>query len=151
MDKNGLKSLIQQAVVTALKGGEKEKTTTLRMAVSEIQKEEIHKKSELSKEETLFIIQKMIKQRKEALSQFESAGRKELAEKEKNEIKILSDFLPEQVSEQEIIKIVKDTIEKEGAKSHQDIGKVMGSLKQKLQGKAEMSLVSKIVKESLNN
>ena len=93
----------------------------------------------------------MIKQRKEALSQFESAGRKELAEKEKNEIKILSDFLPEQVSEQEIIKIVKDTIEKEGAKSHQDIGKVMGSLKQILQGKAEMSLVSKIVKESLNN
>ncbi len=151
MDKNGLKSLIQQAVVTALKSGEKEKTTTLRMAVSEIQKEEIHKKSELSKEETLFIIQKMIKQRKEALSQFESAGRKELAEKEKNEIKILSDFLPEQVSEQEIIKIVKDTIEKEGAKSHQDIGKVMGSLKQILQGKAEMSLVSKIVKESLNN
>ena len=151
MDKNGLKSLIQQAVVTALKGGEKEKTTTLRMAVSEIQKEEIHKKSELSKEETLFIVQKMIKQRKEALSQFESAGRKELAEKEKNEIKILSDFLPEQVSEQEIIKIVKDTIEKEGAKSHQDIGKVMGSLKQILQGKAEMSLVSKIVKESLNN
>ena len=129
----------------------KEKTTTLRMSLSAIQKEEINKKSELTEEETILIIQKMIKQSKESSIQFEAAGRKELADKEKNEIKILSEFLPKQISEEEIIKIVKDVIEKEGAKSQQDIGKVMGTLKQILQGKAEMSLVSQIVRGRLSN
>lgn len=151
MSKNKLKSLIQIAVNKALKSGEKEKTTTLRMSLSAIQKEEINKKSELTEEETILIIQKMIKQSKESSAQFEAAGRKELADKEKNEIKILSEFLPKQISEEEIIKIVEDAIEKEGAKSQQDIGKVMGTLKQILQGKAEMSLVSQIVRERLSN
>ena len=151
MSKNKLKSLIQTSVNKALKSGEKEKTTTLRMSLSAIQKEEINKKSELTEEETILIIQKMIKQSKESSTQFEAAGRKELADKEKNEIKILSEFLPKQISEEEIIKIVQDAIEKEGAKSQQDIGKVMGTLKQILQGKAEMSLVSQIVKERLSN
>ena len=151
MSKNKLKSLIQTSVNKALKSGEKEKTTTLRMSLSAIQKEEINKKSELTEEETILIIQKMIKQSKESSAQFEAAGRKELADKEKNEIKILSEFLPKQISEEEIIKIVKDVIEKEGAKSPQDIGKVMGTLKQILQGKAEMSLGSQIVRGRLSN
>ena len=151
MSKNKLKSLIQTSVNKALKSGEKEKTSTLRMSLSAIQKEEINKKSELTEEETILIIQKMIKQSKESSAQFEAAGRKELADKEKNEIKILSEFLPKQISEEEIIKIVEDAIEKEGAKSQQDIGKVMGTLKQILQGKAEMSLVSQIVRERLSN
>ena len=112
MSKNKLKSLIQTSVNKALKSGEKEKTTTLRMSLSAIQKEEINKKSELTEEETILIIQKMIKQSKESSIQFEAAGRKELADKEKNEIKILSEFLPKQISEEEIIKIVKDVIEK---------------------------------------
>ena len=151
MSKNKLKSLIQTSVNKALKSGEKEKTTTLRMSLSAIQKEEINKKSDLSEEETILIIQKMIKQRKESSTLFEAAGRKELADKEESEIKILSEFLPEQMSEEEIVKIVKDAIEKEGAKSQQDIGKVMGTLKKILRGKAEMSLVSQIVKERLSN
>jgi hypothetical protein len=92
----------------------------------------------------------MIKQRKDAASQFQEANRPELAEKEKNEILMLSEFLPEQMSEEDLLQIVKEEILSSGASSMQDIGKIMGSLKAKLLGKADMSTVSKLVKEQLS-
>ena len=132
-----------------MKKGEKEKTTTLRMAISEIQREEIDKRSDLSDPEVISILQRMIKQRKDSSNQFRSAGREELSLKEEREIETLSEFLPEQLSENEIKEIVFNSIKSLNAKTPQDIGKIMGSLKLDLQGKADMSLVSRLVKENL--
>ena len=132
-----------------MKKGDREKTTTLRMAISEIKKEEIEKKSDLSDQEVTSILQKMIKQRKDSSNQFSSAGRDELAQKEEREIETLKEFLPEQLGEEEIKELVTKAIINLKAETPQDIGKVMGSLKSDLQGKADMSLVSQLVKENL--
>ena len=149
MSDNQIKIALKEATVSSMKKGEKEATTTLRMFSAEIKKEEIEKKTELTDEETISIVQKMIKQRKDSFSQFEQAGREELAEKEAREISILEQFLPEQLSEEEILQEVNQAIAESGAESMQDMGKVMGLLKNKLSGKADMGLVSIKVKESL--
>ena len=146
MAENSIKPQINEAIKTSMKSGDKENTTTLRMAISEIKKEEIDKKSDLTDQEIITILQKMIKQRKDSSSQFSSAGREELAEKEEREIKSLNEFLPEQLTEEEIEKLVSKTINDLNVQSIQDIGKVMGSLKSQLQGKSDMSIVSRIVK-----
>ena len=149
MSDNQIKIALKEATISSMKKGEKEATTTLRMFSAEIKKEEIEKKEELTDEETISIVQKMIKQRKDSFSQFEKAGREELAEKEAREISILEQFLPEQLSEEEILQEVNQAIAESGAESMQDMGKVMGLLKNKLSGKADMGLVSIKVKESL--
>ena len=142
--------LIQEAVKTAMRNRNKEIVTTLRMAISELKKEEIDKKVTLDDVFVISILQRMIKQRKDAASQFQDANRPELAEKERNEITMLSEFLPEQLSEDDLLQIVKEEIISSEASSMQDIGKIMGSLKIKLLGKADMSTVSKLVKEQLS-
>ena len=149
MTENALKLLIQEAVKSSMRNREKEQTSTLRMAISEIQREEIDKKSVLSDHDITTILQRMIKQRKDSFNQFKSAGREELALKEAREIEILSEFLPVQLSVEEINLAVKEAIATLNAESPKDIGKVMGSLKARLQGKTDMSLVSKLVKENL--
>ena len=149
MSDNQIKIALKEATISSMKKGEKEATTTLRMFSAEIKKEEIEKKAELTNEETISIVQKMIKQRKDSFSQFKQAGREELAEKEAREISILEQFLPEQLSEEEILQEVNQAIAESGAESMQDMGKVMGLLKNKLSGKADMGLVSIKVKESL--
>ena len=149
MSDNQIKIALKEATISSMKKGEKETTTTLRMFSAEIKKEEIEKKDELTDEETISIVQKMIKQRKDSFSQFKQAGREELAEKEAREISILEQFLPEQLSEEEILQEVNQAIAETGAESMQDMGKVMGLLKNKLSGKADMGLVSIKVKESL--
>ena len=142
--------LIQEAVKTAMRNHDKEIVTTLRMAISELKKEEIDNKVTLDDSFVISILQRMIKQRKDAASQFQEANRPELAKKEKNEILMLSEFLPEQMSEEDLIQIVKEEVISSDASSMQDIGKIMGSLKPKLLGKADMSTVSRLVKEQLS-
>ena len=142
--------LIQEAVKTAMKNRDKEIVTTLRMAISELKKEEIDNKVTLDDTFVISILQRMIKQRKDAASQFQEANRHELAEKERNEIVMLSEFLPEQLSNDDLLQIVKTEIISSEAGSMKDIGKVMGSLKPKLLGKADMSTVSRLVKEQLS-
>ncbi len=146
-----IRPLIEEAVKVSMKSRDKETTSTLRMAISELKKEEIDKRIELEDEQVIQILQRMIKQRKDSYTQFSDAGRSELAEKEQNEIKIISDFLPEQLGEDELTEMVIDVVKETGASGPQDMGKVMGSLKQKIQGNADMGLVSKIVKESLSD
>lgn len=146
-----IRPLIEEAVKASMKNRDKETTSTLRMAISELKKEEIDKRIDLEDEQVIQILQRMIKQRKDSYSQFSDAGRNELAEKEQNEINILSDFLPEQLSEDELNSIVTEVIEETAASGPQDMGKVMGSLKQRIQGNADMGLVSKIVKENLSD
>ena len=146
-----IRPLIEEAVKVSMKNRDKEITSTLRMAISELKKEEIDKRIDLEDEQVIQILQRMIKQRKDSYTQFSDAGRNELAEKEQNEINILSDFLPEQLSEEELTLLVTDVIKETAASGAQDMGKVMGSLKQRIQGNADMGLVSKIVKEKLSD
>ena len=146
---SSIKYLIEEAAKSSMRDRNKERTSTLRMAISELKKEEIDKRTELSDEETAKILQRMIKQRKESMSQFIDASRDDLAKKEKSEILILEDFLPEQMSEDEMEKLVLEAISETEAKEPQDIGKVMGSLKSKIKGNADMGIVSSIVKQKL--
>ena len=146
---DSIRHLIEEAVKSSMRERNKERTSTLRMALSELKKEEIDNKIELSNEDSIKILQRMIKQRKESMSQFLNAQRNDLAEKEESEIVILQDFLPEQMSEDDISKLVIEAINETDAKEPQDIGKVMGFLKTKIQGNADMGIVSKLVKENL--
>ena len=146
---DSIRHLIEEAVKSSMRERNKERTSTLRMALSELKKEEIDNKIELSNEDSIKILQRMIKQRKESMSQFLNAQRNDLAEKEESEIVILQDFLPEQMSEEDINKLVIEAINETDAKELKDIGKVMGYLKTKIQGNADMGIVSKLVKENL--
>lgn len=148
---NTIRPLIEEAVKLSMRERNKDKTSTLRMAVSELKKEEIDTRTEITDETSIKILQRMIKQRKESISQFNNAGREELAEKEALEISILEEFMPQQMEEGEIRKIVSTAIETSGATNPQDMGKVMGMLKSEFQGNADMGLVSRIVKESLTD
>ena len=148
---DSIRHLIEEAVKSSMRERNKDRTSTLRMALSELKKEEIDNKIELSNEGSIKILQRMIKQRKESMSQFLNAQRNDLAEKEESEIVILQDFLPEQMSVDDINKLVIEAINETDAKEPQDIGKVMSFLKTKIQGNADMGVVSKLVKENLQD
>ena len=145
-----LKSSIKKEVIVSMKCGDKFRTTTLRLIVSSIQSEEINLKSDLSDDQCIQILEKMIKQRKDSISQFEAAKRSELADKEKEEIKTIQEFMPEQMSESEISKIVAKVILDLQADSMKDMGKVMSKLKEITAGKADAGLISQAVKKSLS-
>ena len=122
---------------------------TIRMFLAEVQRFEIDTKEEADDAKAIQIINKMIKQRNDSISQFKSGGRNDLAEKEEKEVEILSKYKPEQLSEEEVTRKVKEAIETSGASSMKDMGKVMGILNSSLASSADMSMVSKIVKEEL--
>ena len=122
---------------------------TIRMFLSEVQRFEIDNKEDVDDAKALQIINKMIKQRNDSISQLRDGGRDDLAEKEQKEVDILSKYKPQQLSEEEITSKVVEAIKESGADSMQDIGKVMGLLKSSLAGSADMGIVSKIVKEQL--
>tara|TARA_B100000513_G_scaffold93337_1_gene39367 strand:- start:127 stop:567 length:441 start_codon:yes stop_codon:yes gene_type:complete len=122
---------------------------TIRMFLSEVQRYEIDNKEEVDDTKAIQIINKMIKQRNDSISQFRDGGRDDLADKEQSEVDILSKYKPAQLSEEEVSKKVNEAIEQSGASSMQDMGKVMGQLKS-LAGSADMGLISKLVKEKLS-
>ena len=123
---------------------------TIRMFLSEVQRFEIDNKEDVDDVKALQIINKMIKQRNDSISQFRDGGREDLADKEEQEVQILSKYKPQQLSVEEVTIKVQDAIEETGASSMQDIGKVMGSLKSSLAGAADMGMVSRVVKEKLS-
>lgn len=129
-----------------------DKTSVLRMLISAIGYYEIQKGGAgytASEEDVMSVIQKEVKQRKDSIEQYTNANRQELAEKEKQELKMLQAYLPEQMGEEEVKKLVEEAIKQTGATSIQDLGKVMGALMPKTKGKADGGLVSKFVRESL--
>ncbi len=162
-----LKEEIKRATVQAMKDGDGFVSTTLRMLSAAIQTKEKEKRYKISKqkpdlneeglvkesqlpdEEIIEVISSEIKKRRDAIALYEQGGRQELADKEKKEIELLQKYLPEQMSEEEIKKIVMEAIKKTGALAPKDMGKVMAEIMPKTKGKAESGLVSKIVKESL--
>lgn len=130
------------------------KTSVLRMLVSALNYYEIQKGGagyEASDEDVLTVIQKEVKQRHDSIEQFTSAGRGELAEKEQKELAILQTYLPAQMPEEEVRKLVLEAITSTGATTMQDMGKVMGALMAELKGKADGTLISRLVKEALSS
>ncbi len=147
-----IKEQIEEDFKQAYLKKDKEKAAVLAMLKSTLQNEEIARKREgLSEEDVIGIIKREVKMRKEALSEWEKAGRKEEAATEKEAIKILEHYLPAMLSRAEIEKMVKETISEVKAASPQDLGKVMGGLMPKLKGKADGGMVSKIVQELLSD
>ncbi|MDN6398396.1 MAG: GatB/YqeY domain-containing protein [Alkalibacterium gilvum] len=142
--------LLNQDMKTAMKRKDKETLSTVRMLKSALQTEQINKGEELTEEEELTILAREKKQRMESLNEFKSAGRDDLVLKLEKELSIVNNYLPEQLSEDDVRSIVQETIAKTQASSMQDMGKVMGALMPKVKGKADGSLVSSIVKEELN-
>jgi uncharacterized protein len=149
MQKKELELSVLRMFLNAVNNKETEKKTKIWKETPDMAPEEIQKKAELADEEIFDVIASEIKKRREAIELYDRGGRKELADKERKEIEILQKYLPAQMSEEEIKKIVADAIGKTGAKEMKDMGKVMGMITAQLKGKADMTLVSKIVKESL--
>ena len=145
-----LKAQITNDIKAAMKAKDKETVGTIRMLTAAIKQVEVDERRELSDTDVLSIVGKMIKQRKDAAEQFAQAGRTDLEEKERTEIKTLSGYLPEQLSSDEVTAIVKDIIDETGAAGMQDMGKVMGLVKSKVAGQADMGQVSQIVKAALS-
>ena len=123
---------------------------TIRMFLSEVQKFEIDTREEADDAKALQIINKMIKQRNDSIEQFNKGGRDDLVAKELSEVDVLNKYKPQQLSEDEIVLKVREAISSSDASSMQDIGKVMGLLKNALSGSTDMGLVSKIVKDQLS-
>jgi uncharacterized protein YqeY len=145
-----LKGLIKTQVTISMKAGDKFRTSVLRMVLAEIQKIEIEEKSDLDELQITSILEKMIKQRNDAIVQFEKAQRQELADKEKQEIEMIKEFLPEQMSEQEVSELVSKIVSDVDAQDMKDMGMVMGALKPLIAGKADAGIVSQLVKKALN-
>ena len=147
-----LKSKLREELKQAMLTKDVLKTSVLRLLLSALNYYEIQKGGagyEATDEDVLAVIQKEAKQRNDSIEQFKNAGRQELVDKENKELEILKTYLPEQMGEEEIKKLVIEVIKETGASNIQEIGKVMGALMPKVKGKADGGLVSRIVKENL--
>ena len=145
-----MKEEIQRDYIAAFKAKETMKKDVLGLLKGAIQNAEINKKEELTDEEILSIIEKQIKMRKDGVVEFEKAGRQNLADQYNEEIKILEKYMPEQLTEEEINKIIDETIESVKPESMKDFGKIMKEITPKLKGRANISEVSNAIKSKLN-
>ena len=144
-----LKQKIENAMKAALKAKEAVALSTLRMLLAAIKQREIDERVTLSDSDVISVIEKMIKQRRESIKMYEEAGRDDLATSEKSEIEILQTYMPKQLTESEVADAVGAAIAESGATGPKDMGVVMGLLKAKLAGRADFSLISKLVKSKL--
>ena len=144
-----LKQAITEAMKNAMRAKEKTRLGTIRMILAELKRVEVDERIELDDARILAILDKMNKQRRDSIEQYESAGREDLAAIEREEMEVIATFLPAALSDEEIDALVDDAIAKSGASGMQDMGKVMGLLKPQLQGRADMGAVSKTVKAKL--
>lgn len=149
MTDSALKTRINDDVKTAMRSKDKPRLGTLRLLTAAIKQIEVDQRVELDDDQIIAVIEKMLKQRKDSIEQFEKAGRNELAEIEINEVAILKEFMPAQLSDAEVETLIDDAIATTGASAMKDMGKVMGILKPKLAGKADMGAVSGKIKAKL--
>ena len=145
-----LKTRINDDVKTAMREKDKARLATLRLITAALKQKEVDDRIELNDEQVVAILEKMLKQRKDSIEQFEKAGRDELAAQEKSEIEIIQVYMPEQLSDDEIESLIKEAISSTGAESMKDMGKVMGQLKPRLAGRADMGAVSGKIKALLS-
>ena len=145
-----LKEMITEDMKGAMRAGEKERLATIRMILAAIKQREVDERIQLDDSQVLAALERMIKQRREAITQFESGGRADLVAKEQSELTVLQAYLPAQMSEAELDALIAEAIASTGAASIKDMGKVMGVVKAKAQGKADMGVVSARIKQKLS-
>ena len=144
-----IKDQINEDVKTAMRGKDKERLAALRLIQAAFKQKEVDERIELNDEQTIAILDKMAKQHRDSIDQFKQAGRDDLVNKEQFELDIIKAYLPEQLSEDEIKQMIEQAISDTGAETMKDMGKVMGVLKGKLQGRADMGKVSGLIKSRL--
>ena len=144
-----LKERITEDMKAAMRGGDKERLGTIRMLQAAIKQREVDERITLDDAQVLAVIEKMVKQRKESIVQFEQGGRADLAAKEKAEIEQLQAYLPAQLGDAEVDALIREAIAATGASSIKDMGKVMGAVKGKAAGRADMGAVSARIKAAL--
>ncbi len=147
---SSLKERLQQAVKDAMRAKQKERLGVIRLIMAAIKQREVDERIELDDGQVLAVLEKMVKQRRESIAQYQKAGRDELAAKEVAEIDIIAEFMPAQLDEAEIDQAIEQALADSGASSMKDMGKVMGLLQGKLKGRADMSQVSQKVKARLS-
>jgi uncharacterized protein YqeY len=145
-----LKAQITEDMKAAMRAKESARLATIRLILADIKRKEVDEQIELDDTQTLAIVEKMIKQRKDSITQFEAGGRADLADIEKGELAILAAYMPAGLSDEEIAAEVAAAVASTGAAGPQDMGKVMGVLKPKLAGRADMTVVSGLVKKALS-
>lgn len=141
---------LKDAQKNAMRNKDKLALGTIRMALAAVKQREVDERIELNDTDVLQILTKMVKQRQESITQFVKGGRQDLADKEQAEIEVIQTFLPQPLSQDEVMSIVEQAIADTGAACMQDMGKVMGKIKSQLQGRADMGAVSGIIKSKLN-
>ena len=144
-----LRDQLNEDIKSAMKAREAERLAALRLMLSAVKQREVDERITLDDAQLVSVIEKMIKQRKDSIAQFEKAARQDLADKEKYEISVLQGYLPQQLSPAEVEAIVDEAVAATGAKGAADMGKVMGVVKPKLAGRADMGKVSGLVKAKL--
>jgi uncharacterized protein YqeY len=144
-----LKDRIQDDMKSAMRAKAKDRLSTLRLMLAAIKQQEVDKQIILDDEQIIATLERMIKQRRESISHYQNANREELAAKEASEIEVIQTYMPEFLSDEEIMALVDETISVTNAQSMRDMGKVMGIVKQRAQGRADMTTVSALVKAKL--
>ena len=145
-----LKARINDDLKTAMRAGEVQRRDALRLMLAALKQREVDERKELADADAVAVMDKMIKQRRESIAQFEKGGRQDLAQNERFELELLQTYMPQALSDAEIEAAVAEAIAATGAKAPSDMGKVMGTLKGKLAGRADMSKVSALVKTRLS-
>lgn len=148
---NGLKDRINGDVKQAMRDKDREKLSALRMITAAIKQKEVDERTELDDSRVLAVLDKLSKQHRESIQQYDSAGRADLADKERFELDVLQAYLPEQLGDEEIFRLIESAIGQTGAESIRDMGKVMGVLRPQIQGRADMAAVSDRVKSRLSS
>ena len=149
MAEETLKEQLGSAVKNAMRNKDKTRLGTLRMAQSAIKQIEIDERRELSDDDVLKVLDKMLKQRRDAAAQYDEAGREDLADKEKAEMVVIEEFMPSALSEDDLDVLIRTTISSTGAQGMQDMGRVMNELKPQVLGRVDMAHLSKKVREQL--
>ena len=147
---SGLKQRINDDVKTSMRNQDRERVAVLRMIMAAIKQKEVDERIELDDGQVLAVLDKMAKQHRDSIEQFNKAGRDDLVQKENNELRVVLEFMPAQLTESELEQMIQAAIDETGAAGMKDMGKVMGILKPKVQGKADMGKVSTMVKQVLS-
>jgi len=146
---DSLKTQLKDAMKNAMRAKEKERLGVIRLILAAIKQREVDERIELDDEQVLLVLDKMLKQRRESISQFESAGRDDLVVIEAAEIDVIKTFMPEPLSDADIEAIISKAMDESGASSIKEMGKVMGLVKPQVQGRADVGQVSKLIKQRL--
>jgi len=145
-----LKERIQSDMKSAMKAGDKERLRVIRMLLAAIKQIEVDERRELDDAAVIAVLTRMVKQRRDSIAQFTEGGRKDLAAREETEIRVLEDYLPEPLSDEELDTVIDEAIAATGAAGIKDMGKVMGRVKDRVHGRADLGAVSSRVKGRLS-